>query len=338
VGGPTSRGLASGAVLLGALAAVALAGASPAPRATQSGCGGVDTAAPTHWHAGYRPPLAIGDSTMLLALPELAREGFSVNAHGCRQYPEALSLLGGLRSAGALPHLVLIALGGDGSVSSGEVEQALQVLGRGRLLVLVTPLELGGGSGANAQVVRSAGARHEAQVRVLDWVAYSAGHPSWFQPDGLHLTFPGAAAFSGFLGRVIALAEPPTPPPTPRCPAPSAGPQTRLRGLTAPPPGSVLSLRPRSSRLSVALTNANPFPVLGLARLREAGGLVSLAIRCVSLRAGARGTLTLKLPPRTLADLELGRRPAVRLELILTGPPGVSVRVGERYRLNLASR
>src|SRR5205823_12909893 len=65
-------------VLLVALAAAAL------PASAQAGCGGVETAYPAHRHHGERPPLAIGDSTMLLALPELAHSGYDVNAHRCR--------------------------------------------------------------------------------------------------------------------------------------------------------------------------------------------------------------------------------------------------------------
>src|SRR5256885_3608590 len=39
-----------------------------------AGCGGVETASPKH-KVAPRPPLAIGDSSMLLALPALARVG-----------------------------------------------------------------------------------------------------------------------------------------------------------------------------------------------------------------------------------------------------------------------
>jgi hypothetical protein len=193
---------------LAGVAGVALLVAG-APSA-QAGCGGVQTAAPSgHRHAGV-PPLAIGDSTMLLAMPYLAREGFAVNAHGCRQYDEALALLRHLRGARLLPHLVLVALGADGSITRSDVDQTLSIMGSGRILVLVTPRELGGGSGSDAATVRLAGRRHPGRVRVLDWVAYASGHGGWFQPDGLHLTFTGAAAFAGFLRPALAVAFAPT--------------------------------------------------------------------------------------------------------------------------------
>jgi hypothetical protein len=187
-------------LLLGTLAAAPVA---------QADCGGVQIARPPKQHRTYLAPLAIGDSTMIFALPKLAAEGFTANARGCRQFPEAIALLIALRHAHSLPHLVVIALGANGSVTDADVRETLAVLGHRRQLVLVTPREAGGGSGSDAATVRAEAHRRPAQVHALDWVAYSAGHPSWFQPDRLHLTFAGAAAFARLLGQVLALAPPP---------------------------------------------------------------------------------------------------------------------------------
>ena len=57
------------------------------------------------------------------------------------------------------------------------------------------------------QHVRDAGQRHPHRVRVLDWVAFSQGHPGWFQPDGLHLTFPGAHGFTKLFRKGLPLAK-----------------------------------------------------------------------------------------------------------------------------------
>jgi len=189
-------------------AAIALLPGLAAPGPAVAGCGGVRTGEPQRHKGAGLPPLAIGDSTMLLALPNLTRRGFAVNAHGCRQFPEARALLARLARAHRLPHLVVVALGADGSVTAGDVQATLRILGPGRTLVLVTPRELGGGSGSDAALVRAAARRHAARVELLDWVAESAGHGGWFQPDGLHLTFAGAAAFARVLARVLPLAVP----------------------------------------------------------------------------------------------------------------------------------
>ena len=174
---------------------------------SHAGCGGVETANPKH-KVAPRPPLAIGDSSMLLALPALARVGYKVNARGCRQFGEGLRLLRQARRAHRLPHLVVLALGADASITGSQIEQAKKVLGPKRKLGLVTPRELGGGESNDAQVIRKAGQRDPEQVKVLDWVRYSAGHGNWFQPDGLHLTFSGAKAFARLLKKLIPLAAP----------------------------------------------------------------------------------------------------------------------------------
>ena len=173
--------------------------------AVHAGCGGVETASPKH-KVAPRPPLAIGDSSMLLALPALARVGYKVNARGCRQFAEGLRLLRDGRRRHQLPHLVVLALGADASVTARQIQQAKKILGPKRKLGLVTPRESGGGQSNDANVIRNAGQRDPQQVKVLDWVHYSAGHSSWFQPDGLHLTFSGAKAFARLLKKLIRLA------------------------------------------------------------------------------------------------------------------------------------
>ena len=42
---------------------------------------------------------------------------------------------------------------------------------------------------------------------MLDWPRYSRGHGNWFQPDHLHLTFAGAAAYARLMAKLIPLAD-----------------------------------------------------------------------------------------------------------------------------------
>src|SRR5665648_155916 len=53
-------------------------------------------------------PLAIGDSTMLLPIPNLNQVGYSVNARGCRGFRESVDVAAKLRRKHRLPHLVVI--------------------------------------------------------------------------------------------------------------------------------------------------------------------------------------------------------------------------------------
>ena len=190
-----------------ALAAAAFA-LLPAAGA-EAGCGGVQYRPAAKLPKHGRPPLAIGDSTMLLAMPYLSRAGYNVDAHGCRGMEEGIAILRRRRAIGRLPHLVVIALGTDFTISRSEIHRALHYLGPNRVLGLVTPWELGGYAGSDARNIRAAASVYRKRITLLDWVKFSRRHLSWFQPDGCHLTFSGARAFARLFKRALPLVNPP---------------------------------------------------------------------------------------------------------------------------------
>ena len=183
--------------------------AGAADRSHAAACGGVQVAQPKKNVSRGPAPLAIGDSSMLLALPDLARKGYKANARGCRAMPEGIEVIKKADRGGPLPKLITIALGADGTISMGQIRQVLKILGRKKKLVMVVPLETGGQTGHDAEVVRQAGRRWDKQIRTLDWPNHSRGHDAWFQPDGLHLTFLGAARFARFLAKPLKGLPPP---------------------------------------------------------------------------------------------------------------------------------
>lgn len=162
-------------------------------------CGGVVAAYPQHWHKTYRPPLVIGDSTMIFAVPKLAALGMEANARGCRMWSEGMQLLRARLHAHSLPHLVVMGLGANWTISRGDIEAAVDLLGPNRVLGLIAPREEGGGTSSDAYNVRRAGLRHRNRVKVLDWPRFSAGHGSWFSGDGLHMSYTGADAYARFI-------------------------------------------------------------------------------------------------------------------------------------------
>jgi hypothetical protein len=207
------RARASGRLVAPVVTALTLALIGLAePSVSQAGCGGTEIAYAHSYPRGQLPPLAIGDSTMLLSLPGLSAVGWTANAHGCRTVRQALGMLGQLRAGHELPHMVAIALGSNGGLTSADIDDALRLICCGRILVLVTPRELGGGSGAPAANERAAARAHRDRVLLLDWVADATGHPQWFQPDGLHLTLRGVAAFNVLFARALPYAYVPCPP------------------------------------------------------------------------------------------------------------------------------
>ncbi len=195
-------------VACGVALVFALTLAMPSPPASAA-CGGVRTAYPPRDEdRRFAPPLAVGDSVMLGAVPQLARAGLEVNTRGCRQMGEGLRVLRA-RRRGFLPSRVVIALGANWRVTFREIRAAMRIVGPRRLLVLVTPRESGGGESGDARAMRRAARRFPKRVRLLDWVRVSRGKGGWFGGDGLHLTRAGARAYARLLGRATRM-EPPT--------------------------------------------------------------------------------------------------------------------------------
>jgi hypothetical protein len=145
-----------------------------------------------------RPPLVVGDSTMYFSVPLLARLGLDADAKGCRTFFTGVELLGARWKAGTLPRLSILALGANGDIPEDHLQSALDTVGPDRVLGLVTARNTEATSGA---AMRKAAAAHPDRVLLIDWASYSAGHPSWFAGDGLHVDSEGAQAYAEFIRR-----------------------------------------------------------------------------------------------------------------------------------------
>jgi hypothetical protein len=189
--------------------------------AAQGACGGVVRGLPTANSPFRPPPLALGDSIMLGAFDSLRARGFEVDVRGCRQMSEGLSVLRARKQS--LPRFVVVALGTNWTVTLDQVRQALRIVGRERVLGLVTPREVGGVRSSDQAVMREAGQRWPYRVRVIDWVRRSVGHSDWFYSDGLHLKPKGARAMARLVREALSAAPAPSDPEPPSEPAPGGG-------------------------------------------------------------------------------------------------------------------
>jgi len=165
-------------------------------------------------HKG-RAPVALGDSTMILPIPNLNAVGYSVNARGCRGFKEAINIARKLKAKGHLPHLVLINAYGNGGVNPGLISEALDVLGRRRVLGLITAYNADTGKppAPDTDVLFKAARQYPHRIFVLDWVKYSRPHHSaeptpgaWFLPDLYHPNYTGADGYAQFLATALPLA------------------------------------------------------------------------------------------------------------------------------------
>lgn len=187
------------------LVAVLLLGAP----AAQAGCGGVQhRAARKHLWAGPAP-LIIGDSVLLGAMPQVAAAGFEIDTRGCRGWSEGMAVLRARRRAGTLPPEVVVQLGTNFNITRAAIRTALAIVGRERVLVLLTPREVFGEDGADAAAVRAAGRAYPDRILVLDWVRHTQGHSDWFAPDGIHLGPRGASGLARFLRQAARFASGP---------------------------------------------------------------------------------------------------------------------------------
>jgi hypothetical protein len=208
--------LRSRAGLIGlALTLAALSQASPAMAADEPiyGCGHVHTGqAQRNPYPSGPPPIAIGDSTMLLPIPELNRVGFDVNALGCRGFKQSIWVARDMRNKGVLPRLILINAYGNGGVNDDLIRFALKVIGPDRTLALVTAYNADTGEppAPDTDVLVKAAKEHPDQIKLLDWVSYSLPHHkvepepgAWFLPDLFHPNFTGAHEYANFLAQVL---------------------------------------------------------------------------------------------------------------------------------------
>jgi hypothetical protein len=160
-----------------------------------------------------RPPLVVGDSSMLLGVRALASHGFEADARGCRSFAAGVALVARRRRAGTLPRLVVLALGANGPASQGQIERALRIVGRRRMLGLVA----GGGNATSPRAYRRAARRHPSRIVLIDWRA--SGGPARYGGDGIHIGTEGEAEEAAFIARHT---RPFMPPPARLRPPPSA--------------------------------------------------------------------------------------------------------------------
>ena len=181
---------------------------------------------------------------MLGAVDPLRRRGFEVDVRGCRQMSEGIGVL--RARARSLPRFVVIGLGTNWTVTLDQIRQALRIVGRQRVLGLVTR-EVGGVRSSDQRAARGGEALAKPGARCRLGRS-ERGPQRLVLRRRLHLTPKGARA----LARLIraALTTPPAAPSLPpRAPA-------RRPGFRAPPRSAQDPLAPSVWMIALAATEA----------------------------------------------------------------------------------
>jgi hypothetical protein len=141
---------------------------------------------------------------MLAAVPELqaAYPGIQIDATVSRQMWTAPDILRGLRDAGALRPVVVVALGTNGSVGDDTLAAIRDAIGPDRELVLVTAQAPRGWiPGVNQKL--AAFAWQYRNVELADWYTAIQPHLGELARDQVHFGHIGATIFTGTITEAL---------------------------------------------------------------------------------------------------------------------------------------
>jgi peptidoglycan/LPS O-acetylase OafA/YrhL len=147
---------------------------------------------------------AIGDSVMLASAPQLqqALPGIYINAQVSRQMGAGLGLVRSLADSGALRPVVVIGLGTNGTVTTGQIRQLVAVIGPNRMLVLINTFVPRPWQDSDNQVLAAA-AREYANVVLANWYAAIEYHTNLLWGDGVHPRPAGAPLYAEVVASAV---------------------------------------------------------------------------------------------------------------------------------------
>jgi peptidoglycan/LPS O-acetylase OafA/YrhL len=143
--------------------------------------------------------LALGDSVMLGAAPQLAEQGFTVDAVESRAFVNGLDTILQLNAQGRLGDVVVVHLGTNGPISSGDMTQMMEALaGVPQVLLLTIDVPRDYTAGNNSLVYETVNTY--PNVSLLDWAGLSTSCPgNCFYDDGFHLRPDGQVYYAALI-------------------------------------------------------------------------------------------------------------------------------------------
>jgi hypothetical protein len=147
---------------------------------------------------------AIGDSVMLASAQALAHvlPGIYIDAQVSRQMSVGLSVVQQLAATGRLRRVVIVGLGTNGTVTSGQIHQLLRTLGPKRKLVLINTFEARPWEHEVNNAIAAA-ARQNDNVAIADWRDAIRNRTSLLWPDEVHPRPPGAKIYARVVNAAV---------------------------------------------------------------------------------------------------------------------------------------
>jgi len=173
-------------------------GQAPTPAATPSPSG------PGPWKIRGPQVTAIGDSVMLASAQQLhsALPGIYIDALVSRQMAAGLAEVGSLASEGLLRPVVIVGLGTNGAVTSGQIRDLLAEIGPSRKLVLVNTYEARPWEHADNRVIGAAALKYP-NVVLANWHSTIAHRTYLLWGDGVHPRPPGARLYAKVVAAAV---------------------------------------------------------------------------------------------------------------------------------------
>ena len=157
------------------------------------------TVAPTTVPAERIDILAIGDSVMLGAAPEMTKYGVTVDAQKSRPFKAALPIVNYVKSINALGSAVVIHLGTNSGTSQETIDSIVSVLADVPLVLVLTNSVPGKNwEESNNRLIRALPERYP-NVQIIDWKKYATEHPKWLYDDLTHLRPLGQRKYTALI-------------------------------------------------------------------------------------------------------------------------------------------
>lgn len=150
---------------------------------------------------------AVGDSVLLASAEALAARlpGVVIDAKVGRQIYEAIDVLEALAAGGQLRHFVVLALGTNGDTTEQTLDRIKQIIGPGRVLVLITVhVPRSWQDTVNELYVNYVVAHRDSLL--VDWNATISQHPALLWTDDTHPRPSGATVYANLLADDLARA------------------------------------------------------------------------------------------------------------------------------------
>ncbi len=142
---------------------------------------------------------AVGDSVMLGAAGELAKRGYTVDAKESRQFSDGSAIVEQLSADGRLGDVVVVHLGTNGDINSGDLTAMMDALAEvPQVLLLTIDVDRSWTAGNNSLIINAASAYPNASV--LYWADLADSCPGdCFASDGFHLNADGQKYYAALI-------------------------------------------------------------------------------------------------------------------------------------------